>query len=421
MNNWSVTDKEIKYLRELAKKQLEYSMLPIMKEREARWYRHNDLKGEIPMIHFETGTCEHDLLPESKCTSEAAKNIELSLNREVLNHELVDDDRVVPPWFNIRWHINFKIFDVDIKSTHAKDSEGRDLGYQFIHPIKDLQEDLKILKPSVYSVDREGTLEWKAFVEDIIGDILPVKMGNGSPGVCLSNRIVHLMGMEMMIYSLLDYPDEFHEIMGRLTNDYIAYLKWMENEGLLFLNNGNNNLTQGTFGFTNDLPGKDYKPENGVKTANLWGYLDSQETVSISPDMFDEFFFPYYHEAAKQFGLISYGCCEPVHSIWEKSLSKLTNLRKISISPWCDEDYMGQVLKGRDIIYHRKPSPNYIGVVKEFDEEAFRQHILKTINSARGCKLEFSFRDVYTINGNPGKIRRAVQIVRELLEENWKG
>jgi hypothetical protein len=420
MSNWYVTEEERKLLRELAKKQLEYSMLPIMKEREARWYKHNDLKGEIPMIHFETWTCQNDLLPESKCSSEAAKIIEYCLNTEILNHERIGDDRVVKPWFSISWDIMFSLFDIEIKREHTKDSEGRDLGHQFMHPIKDLPEALKVLKKSSYCVDREKTMKWKSFVEDIFGDVLPVKIGNGSQGIGLSQNIVHLMGMETMIYSLVDYPDEFHEIMRRMTNDYITYLRWMEAESLLSLNNGNDGIGQGTFGFTNNLPGKSFNSNMGVTSANLWGYTDSQETVSISPAMFDEFFFPYYLEVAKQFGLLSYGCCEPVHSNWEKSLSKLPNLRKISISPWCDEEYMGQILKGSNTIYHRKPSPNFVGVGKELDEEAYKKHILKTINCAKGCKLEFSFRDVYALSGNPDKPRRAVQIVRELLEESWK-
>lgn len=101
MDFWSISAEERKYLRELAKKQLEYSMLPVMKEREERWYRHNDLKTEIPMIHFETWTCENDLLPTFKCTSKPARDIELQLNRAVLNHELIGDDRVVPSCYMI--------------------------------------------------------------------------------------------------------------------------------------------------------------------------------------------------------------------------------------------------------------------------------------------------------------------------------
>jgi hypothetical protein len=420
MTNWSVTQEEREYLRDLAKKQLEYALLPVMKEREERWYRHNGLKGEIPMIHFETWTCEQDLLPPAKCTSEAARGIELQIQREILNHERIGDDRVVPAWYNIGWDIQFLLFNIHIGTEHSKDSAGRDLGHQFLHPIKDLSEDMQLLKSSAYRVDRDRTFQWKAFVEDILGDILPLRISMGSPGVCLTQDVVHLMGMEAMIYSLIDYPDEMQEFMRRLTQEHVGFLKWMEKEDLLLLNNGNNSVGQGTFGFTHDLPGSGLKSEAGVRLNNLWGYMDSQETVSISPDMFGEFFFPYYLEVAKNFGLLSYGCCEPVHTIWEKYVSKLPNLRKVSISPWCDEEYMGRALKGTNVIYHRKPSPNFIGVGKELDEEAFRAHILKSVECARDGRMEITFRDVYTLEGNPDKPRRAVEIVREVLAGHWR-
>ncbi len=420
MTNLSIGRDERYYLRELAKKQLEYAMLPIMKEREERWYRHNDLKGDLPMISFETWTVEQELLPPLQCTSETARNIELQIQREILNHERIGDDRVVRAWYNIGWDIQFLLFNIPIGTRHAKDSKGRDLGHQFLYPIKEIPEDLRLLKPSFISVDREKTLRWKAFLEELFGDILPVRMGMGSPCICLTQDLVHLMGMETMMYALVDYPDEMQAFMSRLTQEHLDFMKWMEREGLLFLNNGNDWLNQGSSGFTKELPTSGYKPGEKVGLKDLWLYMDSQETVSISPDMFGEFFFPYYLEAAKHFGMLSYGCCEPVHSIWEKYISKLPNLRKVSISPWCNEEYMGGALKGTKVIYHRKPSPNFIGVGAELDREAFRAYIRKSVECARGCKMEFSFRDVYTLGGNPDKPRMAVEIVREVLSAHYQ-
>lgn len=420
MNNLSISPEERNYLRDLAKKQLEYSMLPIMKEREKLWYKHNDLKGERPMLHFETWTFENDILPKYKCTSEAARNIELQIYREILNHEFIGDDRVVRSWYNISWNTNFVLFNMKVEAEHAISSKGESLGHRFKYWISDLQEDIKLLQPTVYSLDKESTLKWKAFVEDILGDILPVKISMDSLGCCLSQDIVHIMGMETMIYSLVDYPDEFHQIMARASKDYIDFMKWMEKEEYLLLNNGNNGLGNGSFGFTTDLPKSGFVPENKISTKDMWGFMDSQETVSISPDMFGEFFFPYYKEVAKNFGLLSYGCCEPIHPIWEKYISKLPGLRKVSISPWCNEEFMGEALKGSNVIYHRKPSPNYIGVGKELDEDAYSEHIKKTLLCARGCKLEFSFRDVYTLGGQTDKPKRAVEIVRNLIEKYWE-
>jgi hypothetical protein len=420
MSNSSISNSERKILRDLAKKQLEYSMLPIMKERENLWYQHNDLKGTLPMIHFESGTCEKDLMPSLQCESETGRNIELYLQKNILNYEMIGDDRVIPSWFTIYWNVHMQPFNLKTETKHIKDSSGRDLGHQFLHPIKDLHDDMQLLKPSPRIVDVKGTLELKAFLEDVFGDLLPVKIQSYSPDIGLSQKIVRLMGMENMIYSMVDYPDDFHTMMDKLTKDYIDFYKWQEKEGLLLPNNGNQGVCQGTFGFTNDLPKKRCDENQSTTTMDMWGYMDSQETLDLSPEMFGEFFFQYYYEASKLFGLLNYGCCEPVHTFWENYISKLPNLRKVSISPWCNEEFMGQALMGTNVIYHRKPSPNFVGVGKDLDEEAFRAHILKTIKCAKGCKLEFSFRDVYTLEGNAKKPQRAVQIVRELLEDHWQ-
>ena len=77
------------------------------------------------------------------------------------------------------------------------------------------------------------------------------------------------------------------------------------------------------------------------------------------------------------------------------------------------------MLKNSNVIYSRKPRPNYIGVEKNFDEEAFRQHIAKTLKAAKDCKLEFIFRDIYTLSGDISKPGRAVKIVREMIDKMW--
>lgn len=180
---------------------------------------------------------------------------------------------------------------------------------------------------------------------------------------------------------------------------------------------GNNWVAQGTFAFSNEM-----KKEGEITLKDVWGFMDSQETVGVSPDMFHEYIFPAYKRISSLFGRLSYGCCEPVHTFWEKSLSTLENLRKISISPWCDEEYMGAALRGKNIVYQRKPSPLFIGGADiELDEEGFREHIRKTMRAAEGCPLEITFRDTYTLNGNLGKPRRAVEIVREEIENTWRG
>lgn len=211
-----------------------------------------------------------------------------------------------------------------------------------------------MLKPSSTFFDKEGSLAWRDIIEDVIGDILEVRMASNALAACPTNEIVQRMGMENMLTNMLICPDEFKQMMDMLANDYVAWFKAMEAQEMLTPNNDNDGLNQGSLGFCTDLPGR----QNGgkIKTTDLWGFIDSQETVGISPQQFAEFIFPYYKKIIECFGLVSYGCCEPVHVIWENCLSHLPNLRKLSISPWCDEAFMGQCLAGKKIIYHRKPA-----------------------------------------------------------------
>jgi len=203
--------------------------------------------------------------------------------------------------------------------------------------------------------------------------------------------------------------------MRIVTDDLVRVLRFQEEQEILVLNNGNDYMGAGSFCFSDELPAADFTGK--VRSTDTWGHLNSQESIGISPDHFNEFIYPYYEKLAKEFGFIYYGCCEPVHSFWDKSLSRLPNLRKISISPWCDEEFMGERLTGSNVIYSRKPSPNHIGVKKEFDEDEFTADIKKTAAAVKGkCKAEFIFRDIYMLHGNREKTRRAVEITRNIAE-----
>jgi hypothetical protein len=420
-HSFAIEKWERDYLRDLARKQLEYANLPVMAERTKLWYDHNHLRGDRPVIVMEMETFEDDMLPPAKCQTPAAIRIEREILRWTVNHELIDDDKVVPAYYSVSWQIHFRELNIDIHSTHALDSKGRSIGYATDYVIKDLPQDLAKLGRSVYSVDREGTMAWKSFVEDVIGDILPVRITNDTLRWSLSPsiRVVRLMGLENMMYAMIDCPDALHSLYRLLVDDAMEYVHWQEAEGLLVLNNGNDYAGAGSYGFTDELPTEQCRETGVVRPADLWLNLNSQETVGVSPSMYGEFIYPYYEELASQFGLVYYGCCEPVHDIWSDYLSRLPHLRKVSVSAWCNEAFMGEALKGSNVIYSRKPRPNYIGV-GQFDESAFAEHIAETLTHAAGCHLEFIFRDIYALDGDRTKPGRAVKIVRELIERNWQ-
>ena len=209
----------------------------------------------------------------------------------------------------------------------------------------------------------------------------------------------------------------FHEMMTMLSDDYLELWDLVEKSGYIRPNNFNTGVPQGSYGFSRELgAGK----ESGFKMSDVWGYMDSQETSEISPAMYNEFFFPYYRKISESWGRFNYGCCEGVSAIWEDSVSKYENLSKVSIAPWCDEEYIGDKLRGKNIVYHRKPFPNWLAVDKELDEAGFAAHIERSLKAARGCFFEISYRDVYSLQGDIYRGKKVVKIIRECIDKFWE-
>ncbi len=404
--------KEREFLRDLAKKKRELANTPHQKELVRLWTKHNDGQSERPMIHFEMGTVgDAGFHYTCQCTSQDARNVEWALGSSMQNQTMVGDDLCVTPDFYVSNGGWFKLFGLDVNKTHTNN-----VGYH-INAVIETLDTLDQIQPSPMGFDEEGVKRDMEYYGDLFGDILEITPGMNGLYCCPTNNLVHLMTMENMYTELYDNPENFMIMMDRLADDYCKYFTEFEKRKMLTPCCGNNWVAQGTFAFSDQM-----KKEGDISLKDVWGFMDSQETNGISPEMFHEFFFPAYKRISSLFGRLSYGCCEPVHSFWEKSISKFENLRKISISPWCDEEYMGTELRGKNIVYQRKPSPLFIGGTDyALDEEGFREHIRKTMRAAEGCPLEITFRDTYTLNGNLDKPRRAVEIVREEIENTWKG
>ena len=231
-----------------------------------------------------------------------------------------------------------------------------------------------------------------------------------------------MMGMENYFLAMYDFPEELHQLMRFITDDVLRFIRWQESEGVLTPNWGCQYAGSSNFGFTDQLPRHSLHNVNlrngptDICLSDLWLNTNSQETVGISRDMFEEFALPYYKEICSQAGLVYYGCCEPVHNLFSNGLDMLPNLRKLSISPWCDEDSISQQLQNKNIVYSRKPSPNYLGTTYELNEENFRNHILNTLRAAKGLNIEFIFRDIYTLKGNPTKLNQAIKVMRNCID-----
>lgn len=401
---------EKEYLRELAKKYIEYANLPVMDERTKMWYKHNDGDKNYTPVIIETMSFEHDILPELKCTTPQYQEMEYILLSEICRHEIVGDDRVIPKVFPVRRQIRNKQFNIELEREKAST-----WGYHIKEFIVDIDQDLHKLSSSVYSFDETNHQKRLAVANDVLGDIIPVVSENTSLHweITLSRIVVDLMSMENFFVAMMDSPERVHDLFSFISNDMEKYVLWQQEQGLLCSNIGNHYVGSGSYGFTNELVATG-DPQK-ARLSEMWGNANSQESVGLSTEMFAEFIFPYYLPITRHFGKMYWGCCEAVDTVWDSCLSKMDNLSKVSISAWCNEAIMSEKLANGKIIYSRKPSPNFIGVGEIFDEQGFTKHIKDTLNHAKDCNIEFIMRDIYSLCGDQGRAKKAVDIIREQI------
>ena len=405
-----INEKDRAILREIAQKRAELAASPRNQGLIRDWKAYGASKEPTrPLIRIEIETFEHQILPQMmKCESEEARRIEARLLRPMANFTLFEDDTLVPEYYGVTEHSWFVPFGLEVKRQ-----ETGSLGHHFIPYLHELEEDDHLLGPSVFGIDGEGTRKEMEEAEALFGDILPVKRISNCAVCCPTQDIVHIMNMDDMYIAMIDEEDRFHAMMRRLTDDYRAWYAQQEESGLLVSGAEAEHLNQGSYCYTSEL--KDGIP--GARLKDCWLFMDSQETAGISPQMYHDLVWPYYKEIMGLFGLVSYGCCEASHPIWDNCLSEAENLRKVSISPWCDEAFMGERLRGTGITFLRKPPATLLGMdTPTLDEDAVTECFRKTAQAARGCKLEIAQRDVYMVGHSAEKVHRYVELARKALE-----
>jgi len=400
---------EVQIIRELAKKVREIAELPEMEIRRKQWYNHNDLKSEKPMILCFPEGAWVEIFDESQlvCNDFVLRTYENTLRKKIYWYEHINDDNTIDPFFDLNWSVSSTGYGVEIPVEHG-DNRG---SYHWDAPIKDLQQDFCKIKHRQFSVDRGKSFEQMKFAQEVFQDILPVRTRGGFFWtVGLTWEAIKLVGLENLMMFMYDDPDGLHNLMAFLRDDHLQMMDFFENEGLLTLNNENDYVGSGGVGYTHQLPvNKSIK--GSVRYSDLWGFGESQETVGISPAMFNEFVLPYQMPLLKRLGLVAYGCCEPIDARWEY-IKKIPNLRRLSISPWSNQEKMGDYL-GKDYIFSRKPNPTLIAV--GFDEKAIRKDLRETIGVAKrnNCHLEIIMKDTHTVQNDPSRIERWVKIAKE--------
>jgi hypothetical protein len=186
-------------------------------------------------------------------------------------------------------------------------------------------------------------------------------------------------------------------------------LDYLEANDLLSLNNDGTYVGSGGYGYTDELPQPGFNGK--VRCEDIWGFTESQETVGVSPGMYEEFIFPCEKPIMDRFGLTCYGCCEPLHTRWHV-VKNHHKLRRVSCSAWANLEQMAEHLQG-NFILSLKPPPSTLAVPNP-DWNSIRNYLRRAIEIAGAGCLEIIMKDNHTL-GN--RLENVVEWVRTAKEE----
>ena len=401
-------DREI--LRRLAGRIAELAARPIEDEKRDLWYRHNALEATRPLIFCDPENGWNEIITDAQieCRGWLAREWEMILRKEIFWGEFMGDDQVTEPYFEIPYV--YVESDWGMQETKVGGENGG--SYTWDSPLKSYSDLSKLHFPRI-SVDYEATHNLLSLAKKVLGNLLAVRLkGRWWWSLGMTWTLVNLRGLQQIMFDIYDYPDQLHQLMGILRDGTLAKLDFLEENGLLSLNNDGTYVGSGGFGYTRELPQKDFDGKT-IRTRDMWGFCDSQETATSSPEMFAEFIFPYQLPILERFGLNCYGCCEPLDKRWYVVKNTL-RLRRVSVSPWANLADLADKL-GEQYIYSMKPHPGELAV-PSLNEERIRSELRRALQITRNCRVEIIMKDNHTIANNPQNVIRWCQIAREEAE-----
>jgi len=404
-------------LRGLASQVAEIAALPVHKEKAEFWRRLNDLDSVRPMVWInEIPWNEMNVDDELTLQSEHpwARDQELELRRTLYQWKHLPGDMVVSDYLSCPLAIHSTDFgiveDVDIVKT----DETNDIVSRHFHiQIKEPEDIEKIKMPRVTHNEEATEIRYQVMC-DVYRGIMPVrKVGQTHIWFTPWDYLIRWWGVQEALLDLVLRPDMVHAAVDRMVDAWMVELDQFVEQNLLSLDSDNTRVGSGGYGYTSMLPGSDYDPAH-VKPHNMWGCSNAQAFSEVSPEMHWEFAIEHDLRWLKRWGLVYYGCCEPLDGKLD-ILRRIPNLRKISVSPWCKAECVIEGIGGDYVISH-KPNPAILAE-SAWDPVQARKNIRDFLYKAEGrCHMELIMKDISTVRYDPKRLWSWATIAMEEAE-----
>jgi hypothetical protein len=298
-----------------------------------------------------------------------------------------------------------------IKTDDSNEIVSRHFKLQITEP-----EDIAKIKMPVVSHNEAATKIRFETMGELYGDIMPVKK-EGQTHIWFTpwDYLVRWWGVQEAMMDLIMRPEMVNEAVSRMVDGWMTELDQFVAMNLLSLDNNNTRIGSGGYGYTTQLPGKNFDTDY-VKPHNMWGCSNAQIFSEVSPEMHWEFALEHDMRWLSRFGLTYYGCCEPLHNKMDL-LKRIPNLRKFSVSAWAKIDRIVEN-GGANYVLSIKPSPA-VFAEDTWRPQLARDQLLRSLEQARGCNVEIIMKDISTVRYDPKRLWQWSEMAMDVVQ-NWK-
>ena len=408
-----MSTRDVKLLRELAGQYLEICHQDNQQERRTLWRQHNSLIPTRPLIYVRAFAWPE--MPESACQCEDPffRRHE-DFFRQSLFRATFEDDFIFEPWVTVNAACVTPpegIWGPKIGRIPSPEARG---AWKFDPPIVEPEDFAKLVEPH-HVIDEQETSRRVSCLHDAIGDIIPInvdrgpvyRMWNGD----ISTQLAYLRGLEQVMWDMYDRPAWLHQFCAFMRDGISQTHQEAEEAGDWTLCAHQNQAMP----YAQELD--DPAPNSASVTRDqLWYYSASQEFAQVGPKLFDEFMLQYQIPIMSEFGLVAYGCCEDLaHKI--DVLRQIPNLRRIAVSPFADAARCAEQI-GTDYVLSYRPSPADM-VSYGFDPERIQSILRRDLAACKACHTDITLKDVQTVQHDPERVQKWVQLTRQVIDEVW--
>lgn len=397
-------------LQGLAARVATVAALPVQEEKRRLWRRLNCLKPVRPMVMVDQ-VCWNEMGAEMalRCSDPECRGYEGYLRRLLFQWDHFRVDMVVEPFIPVAKAIRNTGFGMGVRQEIAvSDPTNSVVGHKYLNQFETEADLAKIRMPEV-SHDAAETERRLARAHELFDGVIAICPKGADPYLSLWDPISTWMGVENVLYALIDRPGFMHRLVGRVTDGYLSLLDQLQEQGLLC---GPQSLIHCTGAYTDELPAAGYNPDR-PRTQDLWMFGLAQMFSTVSPQMFKEFEVDYASRICARFGLVYYGCCDPLDQKMAE-VRLIPRVRKVSMSPWVNEE-RGAAEIGHAFVYSRKPNPAFLAPDR-FDPDLVRRDLLATraVCERHGCPLEFILKDISTVHYEPQRLTQWAEIAMQV-------